>query len=95
MEAMPLAWLEVLAMGKTFIGSSTGPGPEAVKNNITGLLADPFKPNDIADKIRFVFKNEEKAIQLGINARENVLKDFDADVMVEKNIVFFKSKIIK
>ena len=41
MEAMPLAWLEVLAMGKTFIGSKTGPGPEAVLYGITGVLIDP------------------------------------------------------
>lgn len=93
MEAMPLAWLEVLAMGKTFIGSITGPGPEAVENNETGLLADPFNPKDIAEKIKYIFQNEEKAIQLGINARNRVLKNFNVDVMVEKNIAFFKSLI--
>ncbi|HMI07098.1 MAG TPA: glycosyltransferase family 4 protein, partial [Flavobacterium sp.] len=38
MEAMPLAWLEVLAMGKVFLASSTGPGPEAVLENKTGFL---------------------------------------------------------
>ena len=93
MEAMPLAWLEVLAMGKTFVGSTTGPGPEAVVHNQTGLLANPFNPEDIADKIRYVFENKDLAIQLGVNAREKIIKDFDVDVMVEKNISFFKSLI--
>jgi len=88
MEAMPLAWLEVLAMGKTFVGSTTGPGPEAVAHNQTGLLADPFNPEDIAEKIRYVFENKEKAIQLGVNAREKIIKDFDVDVMVEKTFHF-------
>jgi len=91
MEAMPLAWLEVLAMGKTFVGSVTGPGCEAVEDNKTGLLADPFNPKDIANKIKYIFENKEEAIQLGINARAKVLKDFDVDIMVEKNILFFKS----
>ncbi len=95
MEAMPLAWLEVLAMGKTFIGSITGPGPEAVINNKTGLLADPFNPKDISEKIRYVFENKDASIQLGINARENIIKYFDVDIMVEKNITFFKSLLKK
>ena len=51
MEAMPLAWLEVLAMGKVFLGSNTGPGPEAVLDNVTGFLINPHHPKEIADKI--------------------------------------------
>ena len=91
MEAMPLAWLEVLAMGKTFIGSKTGPGPEAVQDGITGLLVDPYDPIDIAEKIRFVFENPIMAKQLGERARIQMIKEFDVAVMVDKNIQFYKS----
>lgn len=95
MEAMPLAWLEVLAMGKIFIGSKTGPGPEAVEDKITGLLVNPYDPKDIAEKIRFVFANKTEAQTIGANARKKIIKDFDVDVMVEKNIAFFESIIQK
>lgn len=93
MEAMPLAWLEVMAMGKIFIGGDKGPGPEAVQDMITGLLANPYSPEDIAKKIRYVFEHPEEAIAMGINARKKMLHDFDVDIMVKKNIDYFKSII--
>ena len=91
MEAMPLAWLEVLAMGKTFIGGSTGPGPETVLEGITGILADPHNPEDIAAKIRELFKHPQKGVDMGIAARERVLKEFDINEIVLQNKVYFES----
>lgn len=91
MEAMPLAWLEVLAMGKTFIGGATGPGPEAVLEGITGVLADPHDPKDIAAKIKYLFERPQKGIEMGIAARERVLKEFDIDVIVMQNKVYFEA----
>jgi glycosyltransferase involved in cell wall biosynthesis len=95
MEAMPLAWLEVLAMGKTFIGGETGPGPEAVLNGVTGILANPHDPKDIAKKIKFLFDNPEKGIEMGTAARARVLKEFDIEVIVERNIDFFSKHLKK
>jgi glycosyltransferase involved in cell wall biosynthesis len=95
MEAMPLAWLEVLAMGKTFIGGITGPGPEAVLNGVTGILANPHDPKDIAEKIKFLFDNPEKGIEMGTAARARVLKEFDIEVIVERNIDFFSKHLRK
>ncbi|MFB9052844.1 glycosyltransferase family 4 protein [Formosa undariae] len=89
MEAMPLAWLEVLASGKIFVGSTTGPGPEAVRHMETGLLANPFNPKDIAEKIAWVFNHEAEAKTLGKVAREDVLKRFNVDVIVNENIEFY------
>ena len=93
MEAMPIAWLEVLAMGKIFIGSSTGPGPEAVLDNKTGLLCNPHDPKDIADKITWVFQNTSTAKQFGDNARQYVIENFDNEVIISKNIDFYTSII--
>ena len=91
MEAMPLAWLEVLAMGKTFIGGATGPGPEAVLDGITGLLADPHDPKDIAAKIKYLFEHPQKGIEMGFAARERVLKEFDINSIVLQNKLYFES----
>ena len=91
MEAMPLAWLEVLAMEKTFVGSNTGPGPEAVIEGVTGLLADPYSPKNIAEKIKFLFQNPQKGIEMGKVARERVLNEFDITVIVKENITFYQN----
>lgn len=91
MEAMPLAWLEVLAMGKVFLGSITGPGPEAVQEGITGFLVNPHDPKAIANKINYIFENYDQAIKMGIEARKRVINEFDVTVLSKKNIEFYTS----
>ena len=91
MEAMPLAWLEVLAMGKVFLGSTTGPGPEAVQDGITGFLVNPHDPKAIANKIKYIFENYDKAIKMGIEARKRVINEFDVREKKKKNIEFYTS----
>ena len=93
MEAMPLAWLEVLAMGKVFLGSSTGPGPEAVIENETGYLTDPHDPKAIANKIRSILEHYEDALSLAKQARIRVLTDFNIDLLLEENVGFYESVI--
>lgn len=89
MEAMPLAWLEVLAMGKVFLGSKTGPGPEAVIENQTGYLTDPHDPKAIAGSIRSILEHYDQALLLAKNARGRVLEEFDMDTLAQKNIDFY------
>lgn len=95
MEAMPVAWLEVLAMGKNFVGSIAGPGPEAVLDNVTGVLANPFSPEDIAKKIKWVLEHEDESKVMRENARKDVSKRFSIDVIVNQNITFFKALLNK
>lgn len=91
MEALPLAWLEVLSMAKPFVGSTSGPGPEVVKHGLTGLLADCHSPKDIANKVIELLGDKQRAKKMGLNAREDVLKRFDVKVLINKNLQFFNS----
>jgi glycosyltransferase involved in cell wall biosynthesis len=93
MEAMPIAWLEVLSMGKIFIGSNTGPGPEAVEDNVTGFLVNPFNPFEIALKIKYAFENETECIKKGNEARNTIIENFQLEKLVFKNIDFYESLI--
>ncbi len=93
MEAMPMAWLEALAMGKPFVGSNTGPGPEAVKDGKTGLLCNPHNPDDIAEKVIWMLQNKEVAQKMGLAAREDVLQRFNIEKLVNENIAFYQNCI--
>jgi len=93
MEAMPLAWLEVLSMGKQFIGSEIGPGFEIVTNKVTGLLCNPHNSKDIADKIIWMLTHKEESITMGLTARKDILKRFDVAILVQKNIKFYNEII--
>lgn len=91
MEAMPLAWIEVMSMGKPFVGSKLGPGPEIVEHGKTGLLCNPLDPFDIAEKVIFMMKNPEAASKMGDAAREFAIENFDIDKIVDQNIHLYRS----
>jgi glycosyltransferase involved in cell wall biosynthesis len=90
MEAMPLAWLEALAMEKAFIGGNPGPGPEIIEHGKNGLLCNPFDPNDIAAKITQVLMDPKAAAAMGKTAREKIVRYFGSETIAEENDVFFK-----
>jgi glycosyltransferase involved in cell wall biosynthesis len=91
MEAMPLAWLEVLAMGKPFIGSSLGPSPEIIAHNKTGLLCNPFDIEKLASQIIHLLKNPEFANKLGKEALKDIIQRFSYDRIMKQNIDLYKS----
>jgi len=90
MEAMPLAWMEALAMGKPVVGSKEGPGPEAITDGKTGLLANPYSPEDIAERIRYLLYHKDEAKAMGRAARSDVLDRFDVNKCVLENCTFYK-----
>lgn len=93
MEAMPLAWLEVLSMGKAFLASKLGPGPEVVKDRVTGRLCDPISPTDIAQKTIEMLSDKEASLSMGLHGRKDVLKRFDINILLEQNIDFYSRLI--
>ena len=94
MEAMPLAWLEVLSMGKPFVASAIGPGFEAVKDGETGLLCNPHQPEDIAEKVIQMLEDPDKAWAMGRSARKDILTRFDVEVVLKQNIDFYKNIVV-
>jgi glycosyltransferase involved in cell wall biosynthesis len=93
MEALPFAWVEVLAMQKLLIGGKTGPGPEVIEDGKTGLLCDPHDPADIAEKIIYAFENPEVSKQIGLNARQSAIEKFDTNKLHEDNLRYYESLI--
>lgn len=90
MEAMPMAWLEAMACGKAVVASRLGPGPEVVDDGVSGFLCDPKQPEDIADRVVRCLRNEGLRRSLGAQARRRVVENFSADVMVPKNLEFYR-----
>lgn len=90
MEAMPIAWLEGLAMGKAVIASQTGPGPEIIQDGKDGLLCNPYDPQSIADKIILLLSNPELRFQLGKSARKKTVEKYSKEVILQKNIDFYE-----
>jgi glycosyltransferase involved in cell wall biosynthesis len=89
MEALPVAWLEGLAMGKAVVASATGPGREVVEDGITGLLCDPHDPASIADRVVTLFREPGLRSRLGAAARERAIRHFSVDALVLRNEAYY------
>ncbi len=89
-EAMPVAWLETMAMGKPLIGSDIAPGRELINDGRDGLLCDPHSPKDIASKIRSLLRSESLRKKLAVNAGRRFSETFSTQRLLAKNTRFFE-----
>ena len=60
-ESFPYLMLEAGYFKKPFIGSRTGGIAEFIEDGTNGFLFEPGNADDLADKIKFVINNPEKA----------------------------------
>ena len=64
---------------------------ETIVDYETGLLCNPFDPDDIAKKIVWVLSNKEKAKKIGEMGRKFVVDKLDLQKIVNQNYDFFQS----
>ena len=69
-EAMPIAWVEALAMGKAVVASRIGPSSEVIEEGVSGLLCDGHDPHSIAAALLQALGSRELRTNLGKAARE-------------------------
>ncbi len=93
-EALPMTWLEAMAMEKALITSNIGWAKEVMIDGITGFTVDPKDHQKYSRKVLQLLNNPDLAKQMGKAAREQVVIKFSAEVVVERNIEFYK-RILK
>ncbi|MBF0236244.1 MAG: glycosyltransferase family 4 protein [SAR324 cluster bacterium] len=69
-EGFGMVFLEAGAAGKPVIGGKTGGAVEAVQDAITGFLVDTEMPDQIAEKIVFLFNSPQQRQEMGMNGRK-------------------------
>lgn len=74
-----LSWslLEAMSMEAPIVASNTAPVREVLKDGKTGLMADFFSPDEIAEKAIQLLSDYKLGEKLGRAARAQVIKSFD------------------
>lgn len=93
METQGLVAPEAMGSGRPVIFSSTGPGPETIIDKQTGRLCNPYDPEDIAQKIEWVFENKDKIPEIVANAQQFVIENFDLGKCTSQNLKFYENLI--
>lgn len=89
-EALPLSWLEAMAMEKAIVASNIGWGPEVIDSEKEGLLVNPKEHTQYAHAILKLLEDPRLKIDYGKNAAEKVINKFSNRIVVEKSIAFYK-----
>jgi glycosyltransferase involved in cell wall biosynthesis len=89
-EALPVSWLEAMAMQKAIVASNIGWANEIIEDGLDGFLVSPLDHKTYAQKINNILTNDILRAQIGENAREKVIKKFSKEVIAQKNAAFYK-----
>jgi glycosyltransferase involved in cell wall biosynthesis len=89
-EALPIAWVEGLAMGKAVVAANIGPGPEVVEDGVSGILCDPHSPSSIAVALLRLLPDHALRARLGVAARQRAERLFSLEKLVHENIAYYR-----
>jgi glycosyltransferase involved in cell wall biosynthesis len=92
-EAMPIAWVEALAMGKAVVASRIGPSPEVIEEGVSGLLCDGRDPASIAATLLQALASRELRARLGRAARERAERLFSLEDLLHQNVAYYETCI--
>lgn len=89
-EALPVSWLEAMAMKKPIVASNIGWAKEIIDDGIEGFLVHPKNHFEFAFKINQILKDENLQKMLGLQARKKIVKKFSFDIVARQSIQFYQ-----
>ena len=92
-EALPVSWIEAMAMQKALVASSIGWAVEIIDDGTDGFLVHPKDHSEYAAKISELLLNRELQTQFGAAARKKVMKKFTNEVVAKQSADFYKTLI--
>jgi glycosyltransferase involved in cell wall biosynthesis len=92
-EALPMTWLEAMAMEKALVTSDIGWAKEVMVDEKTGFTVNPKDYTTYAEKVLDLLENNEFAKQMGKASRKRVVERFSTEVVVKENIRFYESVV--
>lgn len=94
-EALPVSWIEAMAMQKAIIASNIGWANEVIDDGLNGFLFNPKNHLEYANKILYLLDNPELRKQFGIQARMKVENQFSNNVVAKNSTDFYNKTILK
>lgn len=90
-EALPVSWIEAMAMQKPIVASSIGWATEVIDDGIDGFLVHPAHHVEYANRIIALFENEDLQKEFGLEARKKVALKFSMEIVAQQSLSFYNS----
>jgi phosphatidylinositol alpha-1,6-mannosyltransferase len=91
-EGFGISFLEASARGKPVIGGDHGGVREAIIDGQTGIVVNPYSPEEIAEAIINILTDKKYADSLGEKGRQRCLASFSWDSVAQRTLEAIKCK---
>ncbi|MDI9308995.1 MAG: glycosyltransferase family 4 protein [Limnohabitans sp.] len=92
-EALPVSWLEAMAMQKAIVVSNIGWANEMISDANNGYTSDPKDHLDFAEKVVKLISPSDFTKKMGEDARKTILSKFDIPIVAQQSVDFYQSII--
>lgn len=92
-EALPVSWIEAMAMQKAIVASNIGWSKEVIDDGVNGFLVDPKEHKLFAKKIVELLENSSLRNQFGIESRKKVAQKFSIEVIANQSFNFYDNTL--
>lgn len=92
-EALPVSWIEAMAMQKAIVASNIGWANEVIDDGLNGFLVNPKNHLEFANKIVELLEDSELREQFGIHARKKIENQFSSNVVAKSSLDFYRESI--
>ena len=92
-EALPVSWLEAMALQKTVVASNIGWASEVIDDGVNGFLMHPINHIEYANRIIELLDNTDLQKQFGIAARKKIEEKFSMKIVAQQSLEFYNSII--
>lgn len=83
-EPLGVAYMEAMSCGVPTIGTRAGGVPVLIEDGVNGILVSPRDPKALTQAIEAVIADPERAVRLGVRARETAVERFRAKIGAER-----------
>lgn len=90
-ESLPMVIAEARAAGKLVLASRVGGIPEMMLDQVDGFLFDHANEQDLVDVMRHLYDHPERAIEMGVKAKEHAVATIHSSGIAQKTVNFYQS----
>jgi glycosyltransferase involved in cell wall biosynthesis len=92
-EALPVSWLEAMAMEKAIVASNIGWGPEVITTHQEGILVHPKDHETYANAILNLLENDTLNTTFGQKAAQKIQDVFANGLIAEQSVAFYQNSL--
>ncbi len=92
-EALPVSWIEAMALQKAIVASNIGWANEVIADGVEGFLVHPTHHQQYAERILELIENPKWQADFGLAARKKVLEKFSIQIVAQQSLSFYNKVI--